>query len=374
MALRITTLSWTDVAAGEIARPGRPAPITLGLGSALARRRDDPPGRVWALGDRGPNLKPHEMAAFGVSGFDDAPRSAKIMPRLDLGPTLAELQVGPDGVRLVGTVPLRRPDGRPLTGIPPRQAADDEPALDMSAQPIAPDPDGADTEGVVAFSDGGFCVAEEYGPSLLWVDPDGQVRERWTPQGWDGAGALIPQRPLLPAVAARRRLNRGFEGLAISPDETRLFVALQSALKAPGEPADRVRIWTLEARTGALLAEHAYSFDQVGSFRRDAAAGPVDGRDLKICDAVCVGAARLLVLERISASAKLYLVDLAAPREVPLAKQLVFSTDDHADVAPDLEGVALLSDREVLLVTDNDFGVYGATTRFYRLSFSEPLA
>ena len=77
------------------------------------------------------------------------------------------------------------------------------------------------------------------------------------------------------------------------------------------------------------------------------------------------------MLERISRSARIYGVDLSAPGT--LAKTLVFSTDDHPEVAPDLEGVAQLSDRELLIATDNDFGTEGAETRFYRLRFDAPL-
>jgi hypothetical protein len=35
--------------------------------------------------------------------------------------------------------------------------------------------------------------------------------------------------------------------------------------------------------------------------------------------------------------------------------------------------MALMSDRELILATDNDFGVEGAKTRFYRLEFHRPL-
>lgn len=358
----ITLLDWRDIPAGTIPLLGGSLPITLGLGSALARRPGDPPGRVWALGDRGPNLKLRDAVAdLRLPAFAglDAPGSAKIMPRLDLGPTLCELQVEADAVRLLRTLPLRGPGGRQLTGVPPSHAIADEPAFDLDAQRIAPDPDGADTEGLVALSDGGFCVAEEYGPSLLWLDGEGQVVERWSPDF------------RLPPIARTRRLNRGFEALAVSPDESRLYVAFQSALETLGEPPDLVRIWTLDAASGELLAEHAYRFDPPASFRRDAAAGAVDASDLKVCDAACIAPSRLLVLERISASAKLYLVDLDAAG--PLAKQLVFSSDEHPDVAPDLEGLAMLSPSELLLVTDNDFGVGGAATHFYKLTFETPL-
>jgi hypothetical protein len=77
------------------------------------------------------------------------------------------------------------------------------------------------------------------------------------------------------------------------------------------------------------------------------------------------------VLERMSRDGRLYAVDLAAPG--PLAKIQVFSTDDHPEVAPDLEGAVLLSDRELLLATDNDFGTEGAETRFYRLTWDAPI-
>ena len=64
-------------------------------------------------------------------------------------------------------------------------------------------------------------------------------------------------------------------------------------------------------------------------------------------------------------------MDVSAPGR--LAKTLVFSTDDHPEVAADLEGVAMLSDRQLLLATDNDFGTEGAETRFYRVTFATPL-
>jgi hypothetical protein len=51
----------------------------------------------------------------------------------------------------------------------------------------------------------------------------------------------------------------------------------------------------------------------------------------------------------------------------------LFSTDDHPEVAADLEGMAILSPTELLLVSDNDFGVEGAETSFWRVEFPEPL-
>ena len=54
---RVQALAWTDPPLGEMALPGETLRLTLGVGSGLSRRPGDPPGRLWGLGDRGPNFK-----------------------------------------------------------------------------------------------------------------------------------------------------------------------------------------------------------------------------------------------------------------------------------------------------------------------------
>ena len=404
--VEVKRLRWRDPPLARIKLPRGTLKLTLGIGSGLSRAAGAPPGRIWGLGDRGPNLKVDKaVKAYGVKGLDalgDIP-GAKLLPRPDLGPVLAELQVGEDRVDLVRTLRLHDPAGRPVSGLAPPGggAAEMEPVFDLEGRRLAPDRGGADTEGLAALADGGFWAAEEYGPSLLRVDGDGVVRARWVPEGADLAGTAYPQTPVLPAIAARRRMNRGFEAVAVSPDQRWLFVCFQSALERPdgGPAAPFVRLWRLDATTGAVAAEHLYPFDPPGSFVRDAEAGRVARRDLKVCEIAALDCDRLLVLERISKTAKIYRVDLSAPpvaaawraaetrpaleelsarglaaAGVPLLdKRLVFTTDRARKVAADLEGMAVLSDRELVVSTDNDFGVDGAETRFYRLRFDRPL-
>jgi hypothetical protein len=343
--------------------------LTLGPGSGLSRRPGDAPGRVWGLGDRGPNLKVRTaIERWGLGHLAPllAREGAKVLPLPDFQPCLAELQVGRRRVRLVRLLPLRT-RGQALSGRPPPGGPESlmEPAFDLHGRALPLDPFGVDCEGVAALADGGFWVSDEYGPSLLRVDAEGVVRARWTPPGRD----LPLAEPALPAAALRRRLNRGFEAVAASGDERWLFVAFQSALT--GDPPQATPIWKLDARDGALAAEYAYPFDPPESFTADAAAGEAGLADLKVCDLVWTGPDRLLVLERITRSARIYAVDVSRPGR--LAKALVFSTDDAPEVAQDLEGMTLLSPHELLLATDNDFGVEGAETRFYRLTFDEPL-
>jgi hypothetical protein len=48
-------------------------------------------------------------------------------------------------------------------------------------------------------------------------------------------------------------------------------------------------------------------------------------------------------------------------------KHLLLSSDEFLEVGPDIEGVSWLAPGELLLVSDNDFGVEGAETGFWRV-------
>ena len=56
------------------------------------------------------------------------------------------------------------------------------------------------------------------------------------------------------------------------------------------------------------MAEYLYPFDKPDSFLRDAELGDMHWRDLKVSELVALGGNRLLVLERGSATTKLYTV------------------------------------------------------------------
>lgn len=365
----VTELRWRDPPLATIDTPKSKLRLTLSVGSGLSRRAGDMAGRVWGLGDRGPNLKiKTAMKLYGLEVLKPLRdlKGAKFLPLPGFQPMLAELQVSGDRVDLIRTVPLRTLAG-PLLGrpLPGGDNAQMEPTFDIHGQPLDPTTAGCDPEGLAALADGSFWVSEEYGPSLMKVGADGVVQARWVPAGLD----LPNAEARLPAGALRRRLNRGFEGLVVSGDERWLYAVFQSALAAEAPLA--AAIWKLDARDGTLAAEYIYPFDPPESFPKDLAAGEATLDDLKICELIWLGDDRLLVLERMTRDARLYRVDLAAPG--PLAKTLLFTTDDHPQVAQDLEGAALLNDREVLLATDNDFAVEGAETRFYRLTWDAPL-
>ena len=385
--------------------------IFRGVGSGLTRRVNDPAGTIWAVGDRGPNLKVKTaIALLELTQLDEhaALDGAKVMPCPDIGPAISELRFDGEKVVLVRSLPLRDQNGMALSGLPtPGSAvALAEPAIALDGSQIPSDPSGADTEGIAAYPDGTFVVGDEYGPSLFHVAADGQVLLRWVPAGLEQLfrGACYPVVGSLPAIAAMRRLNRGFEGLALSPDGRSLYLAFQSPLAHPDEDAHRqarhVRIWQLDAASGKVTDQYLYPLDRPSSFRRDAERGDVDRSDIKVSELVMIGPDRLLVLERVSATTKLYTVRLdptlslgpehlmiatrptieqlsacgeLANRVRVLEKSLVLSTDDLPELDADMEGMILLSPRSLLLVNDNDFGVEGARTRFWRIDLPADL-
>lgn len=399
---KVERLAWRDQVLAELKLPRGVLTVTLGLGSGLARRPGDPPGRLWAIGDRGPNLKiklaVEEYGLEGLRRLADID-GAKVMPRPDIGPTISELQVEEGAVRLLRSFPLRSPTGKRISGLPLPGGgeAEMEPTFDLTGR-LLPADGGADTEALVALANGGFWAADEYGPSLMRIDASGTVTARWVPEGVQGL-CDPPLEPVLPAIAARRRLNRGFEALSASPDERWLYASFQSPLahEDDDQRARHARILKIDASTGAVAAQYVYPLDRPSSFDRDQRKGKVARRDLKICETVCVGPERLLVLERISHTAKVYRVELAgaeaplrhldvdtrptleqmtsrelAAAEAPvLAKTLLFTTDDAPEVVSDLEGMAVLSDRELILVNDNDFGIDGVETQFFRVTFDD---
>lgn len=402
----VERLDWSDEPLGEIELPKRAIRLRSGFGSGLSRRADDPPGIVWAAGDRGPNIKVSDaVELYGLDRLEPLldEGGAKIMPRLDLGPAIAQLRVAGDRVEIVRSLRIADADGRPVSGLPvpggPHTRC--EPAFDLEGEPLPPDPSGLDTEGIAALANGGFWLSDEFGPSLVRLDSGGRVLKRLVPEGTELEGAAYPVEASLPAIAARRQINRGFEAIALAPDCKSLFVAFQSPLAHPDESAHEqarhVRLWRLDPETGEVIGQYLYPLDPPETFERDRAKTPLERSDLKVSELCLLGANSLLVLERGSETTKIYKVTpadaLALPPEhldlatrptveelsageigLPvLAKHLLFSSDDAPEVSADLEGMAILSPSELLLVSDNDFGVEGAETAFWRVRFDQPL-
>lgn len=207
--------------------------VNGGYGSALAV---DPRSarHLYLLTDRGPNV-------------DAARGGAKRLAAPDFVPHVGRFRLDGDRLELESTVELSSAAGRPLSGRPPAPLAGaaGEAAVDASGADLGADPDGVDSEGLVAMPDGTFWIADEYRPSLIHVDASGRTRERVEPGGAPRA---------LPRVLARRRPNRGLEGLALAPGGKELLAIVQSALENPsaaaGAASRATRILSFDLATG----------------------------------------------------------------------------------------------------------------------------
>jgi hypothetical protein len=123
-----------------------------------------------------------------------------------------------------------------------------------------------DPEGIVVHPlTSTLIVSDEYGPSVYEFTPWGQfLRAFKIPEG------LLPRNAASGVVNyasdagndAGKRTNRGFEGLAISPDGRYIYAMLQSAMLDEGGGSGVYnRIVKLSYVTGRALAQYAYKME-----------------------------------------------------------------------------------------------------------------
>ncbi|WP_328467146.1 esterase-like activity of phytase family protein [Streptomyces sp. NBC_00448] len=198
-----------------------------GYGSSLA----PVPGRsgyFYGLTDRGPNA--------------DAPDGNKSEMVLDFTPQIGEFKLVGGKAELVKKVTLKGPKslgGVNYSGRPPHDTSeviDDVNATNANGGtpvPVAKDPYGYDSEGLVALPDGTFWVSDEYGPYLTHFDANGYELGRLTPYKDSQDNAYHKIVGYLPAEFADRLKNKGMEGLTVTPDGSTLVGVMQSALQQP---------------------------------------------------------------------------------------------------------------------------------------------
>jgi hypothetical protein len=268
----------------------------LSTGSAFDRRLgffsdlyyDQQRGEWWGLSDRGPG--------GGTLNYETR------VQRFTIGVDPTTGQIG--GFQVQQTIRFSA-GGAPLNGIAPDPT---------SVLGNAFDPEGF----VVNPVTGTLLVSDEYGPSLYEFGRDGALIRRFTTPAnlipRDGATGL-PNFAGDGGNEAGKRTNRGFEGLAISPDGRFAYAMLQSAmLDEGGGNGVFARIVKYDVLTGQAVAQYAYRMDASGQGRGTSAL-------------VALGNERFLVLERnnrgvgvgadfATADKRVYQIDLAGATDV----------------------------------------------------------
>lgn len=378
-----------------------------GIGSDLWHSPKDGPGIYWMITDRGPN------------GED--PRT---FPVPEFTPFILKVRATNGTIEILQEIPItgwNAPTEDGVTGIANLKNITTPPALNEPfyncfgpfnavtnphGQELTPNPHGLDTEGLVRTSDGTFWVVEEYGPSLLKIDDQGRVLKRFLPDSLTDHMAPITgydvedsQLSLPKIYGERRRLNRGFEGIALTPDGKTLYLALQSPFLTPtgntGRDSRNTRMVAFDIQKEQVIGEYVYVFQPFAEF--DVANQPTPrfepnrARDMKISSVAMLDQHRMLVLERTDFIAKVYLVDFRNATNIlgvgnwdnpnattaqslemvtdfeaagikPLPKEFIVTLDSTVpingmQIPQKIEGLAVLDGKTIAIANDNDFGV-----------------
>jgi hypothetical protein len=301
--------------------------------------------------------------------------------------------------------------GVPLNGLNPQLLNGSASTLGLSHDP----------EGVVALPNGNRLVSDEYGPAIREFTRDGQLVREFTtaanliPRQADNTVNYVNGRGETPPITSGRQDNRGFEGLAISPDNSKAYAILQDPLVNEGTGNDgrrsrNVRLVEFDVAGGAATRQFVYQLEDIASMNARVRANASfnatsQGRIIGVSSIVALNNDEFLVLERDNrgvgvepasllpiASKRIYKISLAGATDVssvsltntndlpagvsPLRKSL------YLDIAAALSARGLIIPEKIegltigprfadgsyllLLATDNDFSVTqtGAGTQF----------
>jgi uncharacterized repeat protein (TIGR01451 family) len=296
-----------QIVASNLGNVGNATVTGDGYGSSLV----PVPGTTdeyYGLTDRGPN----------VDGTND---TSKVFAFPNYSPAIGRFKmIGKEAVLQGAPIVLKAPDNTPYTGRFNTANPGLDEGFDINGNLLATDVNGFDTEGFVALADGTFWISDEYGPFITHHDANGVELLR-----------LSPMNGTLPVELARRRSNRGMEGLAITPDGTMLVGIMQSGLEQPDNilmpenvPADPtkvapVRIVTYTIATG-VTHEYLYMLNN-----------PNTGNKVVTSEITALSNTTFLVDERDngfppSSSKKVYLIDLTGATDVGPLSTVASST------------------------------------------------
>jgi alkaline phosphatase len=329
--------------------------------------------------DRGPN--------FTVA-------AGRVFPLPVFTPTIFLIKTVADHIEIKWALPIVANDaGDPVTGIPNSATEDSVPLANADGTLLPYNPNGMDIEDIHTLPGGGYIVVEEYSPSVVIVNANGKVVCRYTPQGKTLPGASYQVCDTLPAILSQRRANRGFEGVAVSPDGTTAYAVLQSPLGptgagAPTRDSRIVRMIRLDITdpldvqvTGQFLVKMSpVSTYPVGNTQRALKFSAVTWvnenkflfleRSDELLAGVNIGGAKLVLVDIASATnihgtavaatltPEAVTTDLAALGITPATSTVVFSNEQTPEITDfKLEGLAILNANQVAISNDNDFGI-----------------
>jgi hypothetical protein len=345
-----------------------------GFGSSMALDPIDE-SVFYLMTDRGPNVA-------GVIA------NSIVLATTDFHPQIGKFRLKGNKLVLESVLTLKNKLGVELNGLPnPANAgATGETAYDLAGNILAPSEDGVDSEGFTLAPDGTFWVSDEYGPHLINFDRNGRTIERINPFSTGSRK--------IPLVFARRRPNRGMEGLTITRDGKTLVGMMQFPLYNPSSAAIAgslvIRILTFDIKSGKTK-QYAYLMENA-SLQAISEITAIDNENFLVLERggeFPTEANRNSIIKRVykislkgatdisdpanAASGKLFggktveelkdAATLAANGIVPVTKTLI--SDLMKDINPvfphdKAEGLAIINAKLIAVCNDDDFGITGS--------------
>ncbi len=200
------------------------------------------------------------------------------------------------------TILLKDASGVLLNGLNPLLLNGDKSNLGASFDP----------EGIALGSNGNMYIADEYGPSVVEFDRNGQMVRRFEtpanlkPVDANGVTNYVDGRPV---VINGRQDNRGFEGLTVNASGTKLYAAMQDPLVNEGSNNDgrrsrNVRIVEFDIATGQSDAQFIYQLESRNNLNAidpttaDDFSSTQQGRSIGLSAITALSDTEFLVLER----------------------------------------------------------------------------
>lgn len=237
----------------------------------------------YLITDRGPNAVADEHP---MAGGD----AVKLFPFPEYSPKIMKVTASGSSLSIDESFSLKRPDGSDASGIPlPADFGSTNEVAWSDEQATFVDPViwGIDSEGIVEGRNGDdLWICDEYGSSVWQLNKtNGQVMARYTPFPSESEDIELPE------AVGKRRPNRGFEGVAMTPNG-KVYAILQSPVYNPDATASydsRLhRLVEIDPETGNI---------NTFVYEHDEPIGGIRNRDWKIGDLVAINNNEFLVLE-----------------------------------------------------------------------------
>lgn len=325
----------------------------------------------YLITDRGPNADANEANAgketilFAFPGY---------------APKIFKVRAEGDSLKITETVTLKKPDGVNASGIPHPIGLGNTGEVawvDTNKTLANLDAWGIDSECIVADSNGDWWIGEEYGPTIWHVNgKTGKVIKRYTPF------VAAAHEVTVDSVIAKRRPNRGFEGIACTPNG-KIYAMLQAPMynpdKAAGETSRLQRILEIDPKTNAT---------RTFVYEHEAPTANLKNKEWSIGDMAAINDHEFLVLEHAAKKdenvKKIFKIDISKatpitredfngktleqlesaenciangikPVQKTLYMDLLANGWDASHKKP--EGLTVVNDTTIAVINDNDFGV-----------------